>query len=75
MALRLRRIGKHWLQTLKSGGGVQAGLHQRNEWETLVDGEALDFGVLEAEADRACRKPCAKNCSRYSQRIFPVPAA
>lgn len=48
MALRLRRAGKQWLQTLKGGGGVQAGLHQRNEWETPVAGEMLDFAALEA---------------------------
>jgi inorganic triphosphatase YgiF len=48
MALRLRRVGKQWLQTLKGGGGVQAGLHQRSEWETPVAGEALDFAALEA---------------------------
>jgi triphosphatase len=46
MALRLRRKGREWLQTLKGGGGVQAGLHQRNEWETPVSGEALDFAAL-----------------------------
>lgn len=48
MALRLRRAGKQWLQTLKGGGGVQAGLHQRDEWETPVSGEMLDFAALEA---------------------------
>jgi inorganic triphosphatase YgiF len=33
MALRLRRSGGKWLQTLKAGGGAAAGLHQRDEWE------------------------------------------
>ena len=48
MALRLRRMGKQWLQTLKTGGGVHAGLHQRNEWEMSVSGEALDYEALKA---------------------------
>jgi triphosphatase len=48
MALRLRRSGRQWLQTLKGGGGVRAGLHQRSEWETAVQGEALDLDALEA---------------------------
>jgi inorganic triphosphatase YgiF len=48
IALRLRRIGKRWVQTLKDGGGVMAGLHQRNEWEAPVAGKSLDFEVLEA---------------------------
>lgn len=48
MALRLRRVGKQWVQTLKGGGGVQAGLHQRNEWETPVAVEHLDWPALKA---------------------------
>ena len=52
MALRLRRVGKQWLQTLKGGGGIQAGLHQRNEWETQVTGKALDFEALEASGGK-----------------------
>lgn len=48
MALRLRRSGKQWLQTLKGGGGVQAGLHRRDEWETPVAGEALELDAIEA---------------------------
>lgn len=47
MALRLRHTGTHWLQTLKGGGGVQAGLHLRNEWETPVPDRQLDFAALE----------------------------
>ncbi|HXU94244.1 MAG TPA: CHAD domain-containing protein [Gallionella sp.] len=59
MALRLRRAGKQWLQTLKGGGGVQAGLHQRNEWEMPVAGEALELDALKAaggELPRGVRK-------------------
>ncbi len=48
MALRLRRIGKQFLQTLKGGGQVSAGLHQRNEWETPLQSEQLDFNALKA---------------------------
>lgn len=48
MALRLRRIGGEWLQTLKGGGGVEAGLHSRNEWETPVPNEALDLPAIQA---------------------------
>jgi triphosphatase len=48
MALRLRKVGKQFLQTLKGGGQVSAGLHQRNEWETPVLSERLDFDALKA---------------------------
>ncbi|MDH2919400.1 MAG: CYTH domain-containing protein [Sideroxydans sp.] len=50
MALRLRRNGEQWLQTLKGGGAIEAGLHQRNEWEVAVAGAALDFST-HAEVD------------------------
>ncbi|MGB7649712.1 MAG: CYTH domain-containing protein [Gallionella sp.] len=50
MALRLRRNGEQWLQTLKGGGAIEAGLHQRNEWEIAVAGAALDFSA-HAEVD------------------------
>jgi inorganic triphosphatase YgiF len=48
MALRLRHAGRQWLQTLKGGGSVKAGLHQRNEWEVPVSGAALDFSAPQA---------------------------
>ncbi len=47
IALRLRRAGRQWLQTLKGGGSVKAGLHQRNEWEIPVSRAVLDFSLLE----------------------------
>ncbi len=53
MALRLRHAGRQWVQTLKGGGSVQAGLHQRNEWEVPVSGPVLDFSAQPAsEWDR-----------------------
>ncbi|MGA9665052.1 MAG: CHAD domain-containing protein [Gallionella sp.] len=48
LALRLRHAGRQWLQTLKGGGSVQAGLHQRNEWEVPVNRAALDFSATQA---------------------------
>ncbi len=47
MALRLRHAGRQWLQTLKGGGSVQAGLHRRNEWEVPVQRAALDFSATQ----------------------------
>lgn len=46
VALRLRRIGTHWLQTLKSAGRVEAGLHQREEFETRVPAQILNYPAL-----------------------------
>lgn len=56
MALRLRRIGDHWLQTLKGGGAMRAGVHMREEWETPVAGEALDFSALKQAGARLPRR-------------------
>lgn len=45
-ALRIRLAGDRWLQTFKSGGGAQGGLHRRHEWEMPVAGDALDADAL-----------------------------
>lgn len=49
MALRLRKQGAQWIQTLKGGGGVQGGLHSRNEWNWPVEAKQLNAACL-AEA-------------------------
>lgn len=36
VALRVRRVGQRWVQTVKGGGDVRAGLHRRGEWEDPV---------------------------------------
>jgi triphosphatase len=43
IALRLRRHGKRWVQTIKGRGGATAGLHQRYEWEVPVLHARPDF--------------------------------
>jgi inorganic triphosphatase YgiF len=45
-ALRVRRAGRTWMQTFKSGGEVNAGLHARTEAECRVAGLALDLESL-----------------------------
>lgn len=46
VALRLRREGRRWVQTVKVGGGVQAGLHRRIELETGVAGPVPDWAAI-----------------------------
>ena len=43
IGLRLRKDGRRWLQTVKSGGSAKAGLHQRQEIEFAVSGKALEW--------------------------------
>jgi inorganic triphosphatase YgiF len=47
VALRLRRDGKRWTQTLKADGGAAAGLHEREELEWDLVGDALNVPLLE----------------------------
>ena len=46
MALRLRRAGRRWIQTLKAGRSGAGGLHAREEWEAERPGPTLDASVL-----------------------------
>lgn len=46
VALRLRRIGDEWRQTLKTSGQGGGGLSTRGEWEWTVAGDTLDLEGL-----------------------------
>ncbi|MFM9881623.1 MAG: CHAD domain-containing protein [Burkholderiales bacterium] len=48
IALRLRRDGARWIQTLKAGGSYAGGLHSRNEFEWFVAGSTLDLEPIRA---------------------------
>ncbi len=56
-ALRLRRVGGEWLQTLKGGGSIKAGLHQRNEWELPSLSGKLDYSLLEETVQQTFLPP------------------
>mgnify|MGYP002348895760 CR=1 FL=1 len=50
VALRLRRVGYHWVQTLKAAAPAVGALSARPEWEAQVMGNAPDLAVLPEEA-------------------------
>lgn len=52
IALRLRRVGYHWVQTLKAEAENIGALTRRPEWEVQVTGNRPDIGAL-PEAARA----------------------
>ncbi len=65
VALRLRRIGYHWEQTLKAEAESTGALTSRPEWNIQVTGNRPDLDVLPAEArallagvDAADLAPC-----------------
>ena len=51
IALRLRRKGRDWLQTVKLAGSSAAGLSSRPEWEVPYTGQ-FEFSALEQTALR-----------------------
>ncbi|EIF29551.1 MULTISPECIES: CYTH domain-containing protein [Paraburkholderia] len=52
-ALRLRQTPEGWLQTFKTVGKAEDGLHSRHEWEMPVAGERLEIDALLRECDEA----------------------
>lgn len=50
VALRVRRAGRRWLQTLKTEGERQGGLSRRAEYEMAVRTGALDWSRFPGEA-------------------------
>jgi inorganic triphosphatase YgiF len=52
-ALRLRRTPDGWLQTFKTVGAANNGLHERHEWEMPVAGAALEVQRIIDECERS----------------------
>lgn len=46
--LRVREADGQWTQTMKAGGSISGGLHQRNEWESEIPGPMPEPGALAA---------------------------
>lgn len=46
MALRLRKMGGKWLQTLKTAGTVTGGLRDHGEWEYPLQAPQLDLSLF-----------------------------
>jgi triphosphatase len=67
VALRVRRTGDRWVQTLKADGDSVAGLHARDELEWPLDGEALDLAALDTSRYRALFAE-----SHVRERLQPV---
>jgi len=49
VALRVRRSGRQWIQTVKGGGSALGGLHRRTETECAVGGPRPELAKVPAE--------------------------
>lgn len=73
VALRVRRDGEQYIQTLKSKGQSVAGLSERNEWDWPIDGPGLDLTLLDdscwpaslATLDKPVQKLWTELAGRY----------
>ena len=61
-ALRLRQTPDGWLQTFKTVGKSENGMHTRHEWEIPVAGEKLEIDALLRE----CDEPSAASALRQA---------
>ncbi|MGH8728021.1 MAG: CHAD domain-containing protein [Burkholderiales bacterium] len=64
-ALRLRRIGRRTVQTLKAEGKVEGGLHERPEWEAETRAGQLNSQALKVT-------PLAECCALDEIALKPV---
>jgi triphosphatase len=70
IGLRLRKDGRRWLQTVKGGGSAQAGLHQREEIEFAVSGQALEWAPLAGTEFEAVLKPLRQQLAPQFRTLF-----
>ena len=73
MAMRLRRSGRQWVQSLKSGASGAGGLHERDEWESDRPGPSIDLSLF-AQTPLA-KLPDAESLHRNLGEIFRVEVA
>ena len=67
VALRIRKKGEQLIQTLKSSGTSEAGLHSRNEWEWLLKKPELNYTLL-----KTAEWPKELNSEVVQKTVAPV---
>jgi triphosphatase len=69
-ALRLRQTPNGWLQTFKTVGTAERGLHRRHEWEVPVDGDQLDIDALFAACDHTTAAAALRHAAPELIELF-----
>ena len=70
--LRVRKVGKLWVQTMKGGASVHGGLHNRQEWSARLPGPVPDLAVLRdvVEHKSACGRLLRSPV--FEDRLVPI---
>lgn len=70
VALRIRHVGRRWIQTLKVEGALHGGLSVRAEYESPVPGNTLDLSRFPEEALAHIPPPLIKQLApRFETRF------
>ncbi|KAF3995921.1 CYTH and CHAD domain-containing protein [Glaciimonas immobilis] len=70
--LRVRQVEGKLIQTLKAGGRVDSGLHQRNEWESEVTQLTPDIAALRLMVEPASKWAKMLNSAAMSEPLIPL---
>ncbi|QRX82750.1 CYTH and CHAD domain-containing protein [Glaciimonas sp. PAMC28666] len=70
--LRVREVGGKLIQTLKAGGQVEGGLHQRNEWESEVRALTPDLAAIQTMLKPASKWSRLLERPALNQQLIPV---
>lgn len=71
-ALRVRRVARRWVQTLKGGGTAQAGLHRREEWESAIAGKQPELAALRELVEPNSEWAAILSDPALAERLRPV---
>ncbi|MGZ8293718.1 MAG: CYTH and CHAD domain-containing protein [Telluria sp.] len=70
--LRVRHVGSGWIQTLKSAGSANGGLHSRNEWESPVSAPKPDLARLRDVVDNKKTRRGVLGAAALEKRLRPI---
>jgi triphosphatase len=72
LGLRVRKIGRKWVQTLKGGGSVASGLHRREEWELPLAGKHPDLSALQSLVGAKSRQGKLLGTPKLAEQLVPI---